>query len=563
MRMKCFSTSLLVGALVWSADVPASAQAPLIVVSGGAGGESLGSAVEGIGDFDADGVADIVAGAPFNSTIAFQAGVARVLSGADGGVLLILAGTFAGGRLGEALALVGDVNGDGFVDLGVGAPAVSPASTAPGSAMVHCGQGGALLYASNGQTPAAAHGAALAGVGDVNQDGRDDFAVGASRDQSAGALAGRVTLFSGASGTALWSVVGAAAGDRAGFAVGGGGDLNGDGVADVAVGSPGRSDQLPYAGIIQLRSGSDGQILRELRGATAMDYVGESLDVRLDLDQDGVSDVMYGARRHSGALTNAGVVRVASGATALLLFSIDGGAAGEEFGTVVRGLGDVDGDGVADFAAAAPFNDANGFGSGVVRVFSGASRAMLFARHGGSPRDLFGSAIAGCGDLDHDGLADIVVGAKRSDVGGVNSGAVAAYSGLCSPNAGYGSGCAGQAGFVPQLTAVGCQQSGAQLSLALDRGRGGSLAVLLMGAGAANVPLGGGCSLLVGPLLPLAIGPLPLSSGGPGQGEFDLTVVAPAGFPPFGLAVQAFVVDAAAPPGFSASNGLLLDFKAG
>lgn len=121
----------------------------------------------------------------------------------------------------------------------------------------------------------------------------------------------------------------------------------------------------------------------------------------------------------------------------------------------------------------------------------------------------------------------------------------------------YGSGCPGAGGFVPQFTYVGCPAGGEDIALQVTNGLGGSVAILFLGLGEAALPMGAGCTLNVFPLLPISIGPLPLSAGGPGQGAITVPVKIPADAPfGFAITVQAFVTDAASPTGFGNSAGV-------
>lgn len=122
----------------------------------------------------------------------------------------------------------------------------------------------------------------------------------------------------------------------------------------------------------------------------------------------------------------------------------------------------------------------------------------------------------------------------------------------------YGSGCAGAGEFVPQLLAVACD--GPSLSLSIEDGLGGAKAFLFIGTSTAELPMGGGCSLLVFPAIG-PIGPLPLGGAGDGNGTTLLTVSKPVVPSPVTLHVQAFVDDAGGAMPFSNSNGLSLDFE--
>lgn len=128
-------------------------------------------------------------------------------------------------------------------------------------------------------------------------------------------------------------------------------------------------------------------------------------------------------------------------------------------------------------------------------------------------------------------------------------------------NLAHGAGCAGSGGVVPSLVVDGCALRSAQVSLAIAGGLGGASAFLLLGATAASIPLGGGCTLNVSPLLPLVIGPLPLAGVGPGSGAIQFTAIIPATAPPGQVAVQGFVADPGGSLGFSNTAGVTIEIQ--
>ena len=135
---------------------------------------------------------------------------------------------------------------------------------------------------------------------------------------------------------------------------------------------------------------------------------------------------------------------------------------------------------------------------------------------------------------------------------------LAAKKNPCAPS--YGAGCPGAGGIVPTLTVDGCTTAGSQISVTIAAGLGGSSALILMGAGQAALPIGGGCTLNLSPLIPIVVGPLPLGGAVAGQGSLTLPAVIPSGAPAGSLTIQAFVADAANAAGFSNTNGVDMIF---
>jgi len=170
-----------------------------------------------------------------------------------------------------------------------------------------------------------------------------------------------------------------------------------------------------------------------------------------------------------------------------------------------------------------------------------------------APLEHFGHAVA------IDGGTALIGARLAADAAGDATGAAYFFDTLDSVTM-YGTGCPGSGGFVPRLSASGCTGSGDTITLMLREGLGGAAAMLMFGAGTDVVPVGGGCSMQIFPLLPLSL-PLGLSGVGPGQGSLDLVGTIPLIAAPATITMQAFVTDPDTGTGFgfSASQGLALD----
>ncbi len=292
-----------------------------------------------------------------------------------------------------------------------------------GRVFVYSGATNTLLYELNPLRHRGFFGTRLASVGDLDGDGVPDLIVGApatSSDDFYGV--GSVLAFSGATGELLFAFLGEEGGTYMGSAVAGVGDLDGDGVPEIAMGTPYGSGSGPYGGgVVTIRSGSDGTLLDEFDGSASGDYLGRAIAGMGDLDGDGVPDLLLGASNASpGGRAEAGLVQVRSGATGEILRQLDGAEASAFFGQAVANVGDLDGDGVDDFAVAAPSASPSGMqDAGSVFVYSGASGQLLYRWDGPESFGAFGSAVAGGGDVDGDGVPDVIVGAPGSSPGGV------------------------------------------------------------------------------------------------------------------------------------------------
>jgi hypothetical protein len=233
----------------------------------GQGTEQVGTGLEGAGDVNADGVPDVIAGAP-------GADRAYVLSGQDGSVLHVLKALRSGESFGQATSGAGDQNGDGHADLLVGAPAGSATAEGAGKVYVFSGKDGSVLQVIDGQERGDAFGSIVAGpgprggtrilvgapgatgkpllrltgenagdgfgigsaeAGDVNGDGHEDLVLGAWQYAGAASAGGRIYVYSGKDGTLLRTITGRVPGETLGFDATGVGDANGDGIPDLLV----------------------------------------------------------------------------------------------------------------------------------------------------------------------------------------------------------------------------------------------------------------------------------------------------------------------------------------
>jgi hypothetical protein len=392
-----------------------------IRIDGQAQGDAAGAAVADAGDLNGDGNPDLVVAAPHASNNSrAQSGSVYVVYGGRGlaGVDLLnlgpagfrIDGAAAGDAAGKAVAAAGDVNGDGVDDLIVGAPfADQNGHSASGSVYVIYGQRTADLaeldLASITTTPssrglridgAAASdnlGTSIASGGDVNGDGSPDLIVAApfasnnARDVSGSVYVlygghGFVGVNLGSLGAAGFRIDGAAADDHVGLSVAGMGDFNGDGIADVVAGAPHASDSSrPNSGSayvvygqanvdpadVDLANIAGTQSSRGMRigGAATGDVTGLAV-ASVDLNGDGLSDAVVGALEASARLGDSFVV----------------------YGQPSPDPGDV------DLAAI---------------TTSQASRGMRIAGADFGQRS--GEAVAGAGDLNGDGMPDLIVGA--------------------------------------------------------------------------------------------------------------------------------------------------------
>ena len=372
-------------------------------------------------------------------------------------------GTEFNGQFGSAVSDAGDVNGDGWDDVIVGAPNEANGEYKEGRAHVYYGSATGIAASPDWSTESnnanAAFGAAVASAGDVNNDGYDDVLVGAYRFSGTAAKAGKVFLYYGsASGLATipaWTAEGDIENAHFGHAVASAGDVNNDGYADILVGAPGYDIDVasPDAGraYLFLGSASGPSPSANWSGASSVDRAsyGSSVSGAGDVNGDGYDDFLVAASKDDQAALDTGRVFLFHGTSTEMIASVTPswvGYAGstDQFGSSISGAGDVNGDGYDDILIGAHLDTAFNFGplwdSGKLYVYHGSASGLApfdvsAANHGADwsfpenrreeysqPYAKLGRSVSSAGDINNDGYPDIIIGATHFDNGETNEG---------------------------------------------------------------------------------------------------------------------------------------------
>jgi hypothetical protein len=229
------------------------ADGSLLIESHGSHFKRLGHRVRGGGDYDGDGVGDLLCSSyeHFGNQSEWWWGDVRVISGATGLLLETFTPPLIESQFGRAIDWAGDLDGDGRTEVLIGASYDETVHYGAGAVYLHAGGSGALLHTF--LPPSACNcmmGMSVAGVGDMTGDGVPDFVIGERQTPTSMYYAGTIGLRSGADLSEVWRVYGKSYWDHGALSLRGGGDLDGDGSPDLLATAHGEHDTWPPPGII-------------------------------------------------------------------------------------------------------------------------------------------------------------------------------------------------------------------------------------------------------------------------------------------------------------------------
>jgi hypothetical protein len=347
------------------------------------------------------------------------------------------------GQFGFSVSAAGDVNGDGYADVIVGArwEDVGVSGTGAGRAYVFSGEDGRLLLVLESPSPEyrGEFGVSVSGVGDVDGDEYDDVIVGAYLEGGGPTSGpGRAYVFSGHTGNPLHTLqsTGGGADGHFGISVSGPGDVDGDGCPDMLVGASRELVGQDPAGRAHVFSGRTGMLLHTLSSPNA-EYHG-SFGRRVagvgDVNEDSHADVIVGAYWEDCGAADAGRAYVFSGDQGDLLYILASPNPEPlgDFGWSLSGVGDVNDDGCPDIAVGALQEDVGAAGdAGRIYVLNGRDGGHLYVLQSPAPEagGYFGFSVSVAGDANGDGCTDILVGAPGEDFGSENAGAAYVFNG--------------------------------------------------------------------------------------------------------------------------------------
>ena len=391
-------------------------EASVYLLRGDSAGDCFGAALTPVGDVDSDGTPDFAVGAPLDDAGGADAGRVVLISGRSGFEVFEFLGAGAGDQFGASLAAA-DFDGDGIQDLAVGAPhAVGPPSDC-GRVQVFSGADGHLLWQVNGQA-AERLGVAVAVVADLDGDGVRDLACGAPAATVGGNTGiGRVLIRSGATGQAIVAVDGTGTRGERGFGavLAAAPDRNGDGVDEILVGAPDSAVNGVASGTLAVVSGATFTRLETYDGGAAGDRFGAAMTVAGDLDGDTVRDIVAGAPGAGVLAAGGGAIAVIS-SLALSTFTLENGVnAGDALGSSLLGL-ELGFDTIPDVAFGVPGDDAGGAESGTVLAVDGATTRVMTRLFGAPGGRGFGAVLAALGDVDHDTVDEFLAAMPGSSL---------------------------------------------------------------------------------------------------------------------------------------------------
>ena len=416
----------------------------------------FGLSVATAGDVNADGFSDVIIGAYLYDNGQTDEGRAFVYHGSAAGLSVSPAWTAesnqASAQFGRSVATAGDVNGDGFSDVIVGAYVYDNGQTDEGRAFVYHGSATGLSLSSawtaESDQATAFFGFSVGTAGDVNGDGFSDVIVGAWLYDNGQADEGRAFAYHGsATGLSLspaWTTESNQVVAAFGYSVGTAGDINGDGFSDVIVGARAYDNGQTDEGRAFAYHGSAAGLSLSAAWMAESDqagaFFGNSVGTAGDVFGDGFSGVIVGAQGYDNGQTDEGRAFAYRGSGLGLSVSpawtAESNQAGAQFGLSVATAGDVNGDGFSDVIVGALLYDNGQSEEGRAFAYHGSATGLglspAWTAESNQADAQFGASVGTAGDVNGDGFSDVIVGAHRYDNGQTDEGRAFVYHGAAA-----------------------------------------------------------------------------------------------------------------------------------
>ena len=453
-------TVFLVGSMVAGASTVATSASAAPnehlggwVTEGNRNGVFYGWDTATAGDVNGDGFDDVVVGAFGASGDVVNEGKAFVYHGSPSGLSLTQAWAAEGGQegstFGGSVAGAGDVNGDGFGDVLVGAAYYSNDQVNEGRAFLYQGSAAGLSrspsWTAESDQVLSRFGSTVVGAGDVNGDGYDDVLVGAEEYDDSFVDGGKAFLYLGSAAglatTPAWTAEGDQSGALFGYSLAGAGDVNGDGYDDVIASAAYRDVGDVDDGAASLYLGSPTGLAPSpawtVLGDRPQDYLGYRVAGAGDVNGDGFGDVVVSALGFDDGQTDEGAAFLYLGSAAGPSLTPDWTAEGDQvgacFGCALGRAGDVNADGYDDVVVGAWLFDDGQADTGQAFLYLGSASGLQQTpeRSPGTNQAgaAFGRSVGTAGDVNGDGFDDVVVGAPLHDHHRINQGVAVAYPG--------------------------------------------------------------------------------------------------------------------------------------
>jgi gliding motility-associated-like protein len=429
---------------------------PAIILESNQATSYFGQSAAGAGDVNGDGYSDVIVGAAqFDNTFGDD-GASFIYYGSATGInataALILYGSQASSRFGYEVSCAGDINGDGFSDIVIGSYFYDNGQTDEGAAYMYYGSSSGIITTPvnvlESNQSNAIYGIQAKSAGDVNGDGYSDLIIGAYVYDNGQVDEGAAFVYHGSPDglSVVPLVINNITQNISGFgyAVATAGDVNNDGFSDVIISAPWFDDNggnegraFVYYGSTSGISITANVVLDEANQGAA--YFGYSLGSAGDVNGDGFSDVIVGALGYNGIGRAYIYFGSASGLSATSNQVLDGTQAGEGFGVSVATAGDVNHDGYSDVIIGAySYNDGANTDEGRALIYHGSAAGLIttpvtIISDANQPGASFGFSTSTAGDVNGDGYSDIMIGSYLYDnAGNTDQGAVFVYYGSCT-----------------------------------------------------------------------------------------------------------------------------------